>query len=94
MSVTGTAVIQNEAGIHCRPSAHIIKSMAGSPCELRIQHDEEESDLSSMLSLMMLALACGTEVQVEASGPGEAEELAKLIGLLETHYDFPPKEDS
>ena len=91
MSVKGKAKIQNEAGIHCRPSAHIVKAMKDYPGTLLLRHDGEESDLRSMLSLMMLALTHGTEVEVEVSGPDEQNQFQKLIDLLEFEYDFPPK---
>jgi len=91
MTVQGKAIIRNEAGIHCRPSAHIVKSLKDYPGTIRVVHEEDESDLRSMLSVMMLALTCGAEVEVEVSGPDEAAQLARVIDLLETHYDFPPQ---
>ncbi|MCC5846189.1 MAG: HPr family phosphocarrier protein [Verrucomicrobia bacterium] len=91
MSVQGRAVIQNEAGIHCRPSAHIVKSVQGYAGKMRVWNEDGESDLRSMLSLMMMALTCGTEVNVEVSGPDESAQLETVTGLLETIYDFPPQ---
>ena len=89
MVATGKATVRNEAGIHCRPSTHIIKSVQEYPGRMRVSCPEGESDLTSMLSLMMLGLTCGTEVAVEVEGPDEEARLAHLIGLLETEYDFP-----
>lgn len=90
MTATATATITNEAGIHCRPSTHILKTLASCPCDVLIRKPGEgESDLTSMLSLMMLGLTCGTEVEVEASGRDEEEWCQKVVGLLETEYDFP-----
>lgn len=91
MSVQGKATIQNEAGIHCRPSAHIVKEVKSYPGTMRVRHDGEESDLRSMLSLMMLALTQGAEVDLEVSGPEEEAQLQKMIKLLEFQYDFPPQ---
>jgi phosphocarrier protein HPr len=89
MSVQGTAKIQNEAGIHCRPSAHIVKTVAGYGGSMRVWHEEGEADLRSVLGLMMMGMTCGSEVNVEVSGPDEAAQLERLVGLLETVYDFP-----
>jgi phosphocarrier protein len=91
MSVQGKAVIQNEAGIHCRPSAHIVKSVQGYSGDMRVWNEDGESDLRSMLSLMMMALTCGTEINVAVCGPNEAAQLEAVIGLLEKVYDFPPQ---
>ena len=89
MVAKGKAHIHNEAGIHCRPSAEIVKQVAGYPGVMRVIHAEEgESDLRSMLSLMMLALTHGTDVEVEVSGPDEEAQLQRIIALLETEYDF------
>lgn len=92
MSIQGTATIQNEAGIHCRPSAHIVKTVAGYPGAMRVWHGEGEADLRSVLGLMMMGMTCGTEVNLEVSGPGEAEQFEVVKGLLETVYDFPPQD--
>lgn len=90
MTAHATATIKNEAGIHCRPSTHIVKSIQKCPAEVRIvKPGEGESDLTSMLSLMMLGLTCGTEVQVEVTGPEEEDWCRRVVELLETEYDFP-----
>jgi len=89
MVARGTATIHNEAGIHCRPSTHILKTVQGYPGRMKVSCSEGESDLSSMLGLMMLSLTCGSVVEVEVEGPDEEAHLQKLIELLETEYDFP-----
>ena len=93
--VTAEATIRNEAGIHCRPSTHIVKTIRDYEGEMKVVNpDGVESDLRSMLSLMMLALSCGTKVKLEVTGPQEEEQLQVLVGLFEYEYDFPPREDS
>lgn len=90
MTAQATALIKNEAGIHCRPSTHILKALVDCPASVKIiKAGEGESDLSSMLSLMMLGLTCGSEVLVEVSGPDEEIWCRKVVDLLETVYDFP-----
>lgn len=90
MTAYGKATIFNEAGIHCRPSSHIIKTTQDYPGEIRLIHAENgKCTLGSMLDLMMMALTCGTEVQIEVEGPDEKAQLAKVIELFETEYDFP-----
>lgn len=87
-----TAEIKNEAGIHCRPSTHIIKEVSAYPGEQLVTGaDGQSSDLRSMLSLMMLALTHGSEVELEVDGPDEEAHLQKLVDLFEYRYDFPPE---
>lgn len=90
MVVKAKARVRNEAGIHCRPSAEIVKQVAGYRGTMRVIHPNDgESDLRSMLSLMMLALTQDTEVEVEVDGPDEQKQLQKIVELLEYEYDFP-----
>ncbi len=90
MVAKANAVVRNEAGIHCRPSAHIVKQVAPYPGKITVTGPmDASSDLRSMLSLMMLALTCGTPVRIEVEGPDEAAQAAKLVELFEFHYDFP-----
>jgi len=93
MTAHATATIHNEAGIHCRPSTHILKAMKDCPARVQIHKEGgDSSDLSSMLSLMMLGLTCNTDVEVEVSGPDEEIWCQKVVELLETVYDFPDAE--
>ena len=90
MVATGTAKIQNEAGIHCRPSSHLIKSVQDYPGKIRVFHEENgECDLRSMLDLMMMGLTCGTQVELTVEGPGEEKQLSVVQELFERMYDFP-----
>ncbi|MGA0368262.1 MAG: HPr family phosphocarrier protein [Kiritimatiellia bacterium] len=90
MTVQGKATVMNEAGIHCRPSTHIIKSVQSYPGRIRVVHAENgECDLTSMLDLMMMGLTCGSEIQIEVEGPDEEDQLRKTIDLFEFEYDFP-----
>lgn len=90
MTAQGTATVKNEAGIHCRPSTHIIKTLQGYEGRIRVAHAENgESDLSSMLDLMMMGLTCGSTVEVEVEGPDEDAKLKEVVELFEHIYDFP-----
>lgn len=92
--VSSEAKIKNEAGIHCRPSTHIVKTLQTYEGRLKVTNQEgDSSDLRSMLSLMMLALAHGTRITLEVEGPDEEAQLQELIALFEYEYDFPPQGD-
>ena len=92
--VSSEAKIKNEAGIHCRPSTHIVKTLQNYEGRLKVTNSAgESSDLRSMLSLMMLALAQGARITLEAEGPDEEAQLQELVELFEYEYDFPPQGD-
>lgn len=85
------AVIQNEAGIHCRPSAILIKEGCAYEGEILVEAESGSCTLTSALELIMLGLEKGTEISIHVSGPDEEEEARKLVALFETHFDFPPR---
>jgi len=85
------AVIQNEAGIHCRPSAILVKAGCAYTGEVHVTADSGTCNLKSALELIMLGLEKGAEVTIQVSGPNEAEEAKKFAELFETHFDFPPR---
>ena len=84
------AIVRNAHGIHCRPSAVIIKAADGYDGCIRIMAREGESDLRSALSLIALALEKGAEVRIRVEGEGEEAFCRRLVELFEAHFDFPP----
>jgi len=85
-----SATIRNSAGIHCRPSASIIKFANNYPGDITIcTEDGEEVDLRSMLALVALGLEEGATVTVWVSGPDEETFCDELVELFERHFDFP-----
>lgn len=85
------AVVKNEAGIHCRPSAILVKEGTAYDGEILVTADSGSCTLTSALELIMLGLEKGVEVRIQVDGPNEEEEARKLVELFETHFDFPPR---
>ncbi|MDH3981492.1 MAG: HPr family phosphocarrier protein [Kiritimatiellaceae bacterium] len=86
-----TAVIQNEAGIHCRPSAILIREGSVYPGEILVTAPSGTCSLTSALECIMLGMEQGTEVTIQVTGPDEEVFARKLAELFETHFDFPPQ---
>lgn len=82
------ATIQNEHGIHCRPTAVIIKMIGIFEGSIYVETDGRSADPRSMLELMSLGLAKGTEITIRVDGPDEGLMLEKLKELFETNFDF------
>ncbi len=85
-----TAIIRNDAGIHCRPAALIIKAASQFVGEMTVFSDAGQVDLHSMLALVSLGLDSGTQVRIRVSGPDEEAFCARLVGLFENRFDFEP----
>jgi len=85
------AVIRNDAGIHCRPSAILVKEGMAYSGSISVEASSGSCDLTSAMELLMLALEKGTEVLVRVEGPEEEAVGRHLVELFETKFDFPPQ---
>ena len=84
------AIIANSQGIHCRPSALIIKEFLGYPGKIRISNGTGSCDVSSVMQLLSLEMHQGNQVKIEVMGGDEANAADRLVELFQTHFDFPP----
>jgi len=87
---TLTATVRNEYGIHCRPSAVIAKEAQAYSGVIKVSTDGlNEADARSVLSLVGLAMKCGTTVSITVSGADEEKACRRMAELFETNFDFP-----
>lgn len=72
-------VIRNPLGLHARPAAVVARAAAafGGPVTL------QGVDATSVLQLMALGTAAGTEVEVAAQGADAQDAVATVVGLIE-----------
>jgi phosphocarrier protein HPr len=87
---TRTAIIENTQGIHCRPSALIVKEFQGYTGRIQISNANGLCKVSSVMQLLSLEMSMGCEVTVEVEGENEAAIADRLVELLKTKFDFPP----
>lgn len=89
--IEASATVQNAHGIHCRPTAVIIKEMAGFDGDISIVTENGTCDCRSAMQLIALGLQQGAKVRIRVSGPDEQRWASTLVGLFERHFDFPPR---
>ena len=84
-----TVRICNELGLHARAAARLVRLAGGFEAEIRLSAgpSRPEADGKSILSLVLLAAAAGTEVTISASGQDEREAVDALVRLVEERFD-------
>ena len=87
---TRQAIIANSQGIHCRPSAVIVKEFMGYPGQIWLSNDSGSCDVSSVMQLLSLEMHPGSKVKIEVMGANEVATADRLVELFQTHFDFPP----
>ena len=68
MPVQRSVQIVNEAGIHARPAAEIVKTAARFKSDVTIVKDGLDVNAKSIMGVMMLAAECGSTVVLSAEG--------------------------
>ena len=79
-------MIKNKFGLHARPSASFVQTASRFRSEIKVEKDGLVADGKSILDLMMLAAAQGTQVTIKARGADAQEALKALGDLIEGRF--------
>jgi phosphocarrier protein len=82
-----TCLIANRLGLHARAAAKFVRMAGAFDAEVWVIRNGTRVSGISILGLMMLAAAPGTEITLEARGQESAEVLAALIKLVDDKFD-------
>ncbi len=87
---SASATVRNEYGIHCRPSALIVKECQGYSGIIQVEaSDGRVADAKNMLAIIGLGVACGQNVTILVTGPDEERVCRRIVELFRTEFDFP-----
>lgn len=81
-------------GIHCRPSAVIVKEARFFRGNLEVVSAERRCDPRSIMGLISMGLAPGERVIIRLDGQNERQFAPKFVELFERRFDFPPDAQS
>jgi phosphocarrier protein HPr len=80
--INNTTTIVNKLGLHARASAKLTKLAGSFPCEVWLSRGDRRVNAKSIMGVMMLAAAMGTEVVIETQGAQEREAMDALLALI------------
>jgi len=80
-----TFLIVNKLGLHARASAKFVTTAAQFESEISVSRNDRSVNGKSIMGMMMLAAAKGTEIEVSADG-NDAEQALKEIERLINDY--------
>jgi phosphocarrier protein HPr len=78
--------IQNKLGMHARSAAMFVERANRFQSEITVKRDVAEVNGKSIMGIMMLAAAKGTELMIQASGPDETAALESLVQLVNEKF--------
>ena len=82
-----SCLIGNRLGLHARAAAKFVHMADFFDAEVWVSHDGTRVSGVSILGLMMLAAAPGTEILLEARGREANEALEALLKLVDDNFD-------
>lgn len=79
--ITRILPIVNEKGLHARASAKFVELVEGHDATVEVEKDGHRVPGDSIMGLLMLGAARGSEIKVHVDGP-DAEPLADALETL------------
>lgn len=78
--------IVNKLGLHARPASLIVQTAMAFSSNIYIIKDEIKVDAKSIMGILMLAAACGTELKLQTEGPDEEHALEKMVEIFNNGF--------
>jgi len=78
--------VTNQLGLHARPAALLVQRASKYKSDIFLRKEDVEVNGKSIMSVMMLAVESGTELQIRAVGEDEREAVDDLIDLIESKF--------
>ncbi len=82
--------ILNALGLHARAAAKFVHTAGRFTAQVRVARGDREVDGKSIMGLLLLAAAQGSDIRITADGPDEADAIAALRALVERGFDEVP----
>ncbi|MGY6658763.1 dihydroxyacetone kinase phosphoryl donor subunit DhaM [Amycolatopsis sp. TRM77291] len=78
--------LRNDVGLHARPAAVLVRSIAGLDAQVTVRLGDETADANSVLALMALGARQGDRIEVRAKGAQAEEALSKVKDLVDQNF--------
>jgi phosphocarrier protein HPr len=79
--------VVNPLGLHARAAAKFVGVAGRFRSQIRVTRGQRTMDGKSILGLLLLAAARGSELTITAEGPDEADAIAALVSLVERGFE-------
>lgn len=82
--------IINKTGLHARPASDFVKEAKKFESKIKIANlntpEEEPVNAKSIISILTLGMAQGTDVEITAEGSDEEEAIRSLVALIQSGF--------
>lgn len=85
--ITEKITIINKLGLHARAAAKLVATASQFGCEVKIQKDSRQADAKSIMAVMMLAAAKGSELTFTVDGNDDQAAWEAIQTLINNRFD-------
>lgn len=85
--ISETVKIVNNAGLHTRPAATIVKIASKYKSDFYIKKDGLKINGKSIIGVMTLAAEMGSELELTFDGPDEINLAQDIVGFIQRGFD-------
>jgi len=79
--------ISNRAGIHARPAALLVQTTKNFSCNIYFEKGHDRINAKSIMGVITLGAAFGTEIKIIAEGEDEQAAVNALVHLFESKFE-------
>lgn len=84
--IAGSVRIVNKLGLHARAASRLVNCASGYASEIRLVKGTRAVNAKSIMGVLTLAAAKGSELLIEAEGADQQQALAALTTLIEGRF--------
>jgi len=85
--VERSVTISNRAGIHARPAALVVQATKDFKCNVYFEKGQDRINAKSIMGVITLGAAYGTEIKIIAEGEDEQTAVDTLVRLFESKFE-------
>ncbi|MDQ7727436.1 MULTISPECIES: HPr family phosphocarrier protein [unclassified Halomonas] len=79
--------LTNQRGLHARAATKLVKCGQQFSAKIRVYKQQQMADAANIMSLLMLAAPCGTELTITAEGDDAEQALEAIQALFDARFE-------
>lgn len=84
--ITRNLQIVNKLGLHARAASVFVKTASSFAAEIAVRHADKKANGKSIMSMMLLQAAHGTQIELTISGEDEIDAMDAIQALVEDRF--------
>lgn len=85
-SISRTVILADETGLHIRPASQLAKMAGGFESEIFIKKDGRTASAKSIMEILTLGAAGGSEIEVTAEGEDALKATETIADFIEKGF--------